>query len=493
VSIYGSFSFEFKGKSYAFDLLEDSSKFKIISRDKNELREIQSILNLDVESSSTSIDELIGRLSAKSGVSSLKINEFASTTLSPDKKVGEKDLIENAIIQTAEILKIDPEVIRESLKDPGNKRKIEASLSIEIPLYQKSDEGMYERNIPSLRNMTVREKWVFASLVEILGKTEEVRDLVKEEVKSSFIIPGEMMELESGRQLHYKLTGEKQSDKPTVVMEAGCGGSSIDWSPSQKKLSESLQVLSYDRAGMGRSGPGTGEQTILDSVKDLDELLTKLEEKGDIKTPFQLVGHSYGGACMQVYAKMYPEKVAGIVLVDSSVETFAPPEAEMESVGAGIGKGAGGSPQLDSERELLAEDLVSEKTFASLFLGFVPKSFDDASSRREFWATKDLGVLEEPSIEGEESKFKENLTLLKEKLGDKENPLGELTISIITCTREVGVDSDRPEEYKKSWIRAQETLRERSTNTSLTHVPYSHMVLHDSPETVVKAVQEMFE
>ena len=41
-------------------------------------------------------------------------------------------------------------------------------------------------------------------------------------------------------------------------------------------------------------------------------------EKIEIKDKFILMGHSFGGLCVQQYAKMYPYKLKGVILIDST-------------------------------------------------------------------------------------------------------------------------------------------------------------------------------
>src|SRR5690349_3405316 len=53
-----------------------------------------------------------------------------------------------------------------------------------------------------------------------------------------------------GYRLHLDCRG---SGSPTIVLDAGLGGSSLDWSLVQPTLAHSTRVCSYDRAGMGWS------------------------------------------------------------------------------------------------------------------------------------------------------------------------------------------------------------------------------------------------
>jgi pimeloyl-ACP methyl ester carboxylesterase len=51
----------------------------------------------------------------------------------------------------------------------------------------------------------------------------------------------------------------------------------------------------------------------------LDTLERALSAAGE-RSPYVLVGHSYGGLIVRLYASRFPERVKGVVLVDSSHE-----------------------------------------------------------------------------------------------------------------------------------------------------------------------------
>src|SRR5215211_5861166 len=126
--------------------------------------------------------------------------------------------------------------------------------------------------------------------------------------------PGEMVDV-GGYSLHINCVGQ---GSPTVVLDSGLGEFSAQWVRVQQEVSGTTRVCAYDRAGMGWSEMGPEPR---DAEQITSELHTLLKDAG-IKGPYVLVGHSLGGLSMQTYAHRYPDEVAGVVLVDSSIDTY---------------------------------------------------------------------------------------------------------------------------------------------------------------------------
>jgi len=103
---------------------------------------------------------------------------------------------------------------------------------------------------------------------------------------------------------------------PTVVLVSGLEAPQVYWNSVIPDLAAQTTVVTYDRAGVGKSEignlPAHGEQ----SAKDLQVLLAKL----DAPKPYILVGHSYGGSVVRLFASMYPDNMAGLILEDTQHE-----------------------------------------------------------------------------------------------------------------------------------------------------------------------------
>ena len=125
--------------------------------------------------------------------------------------------------------------------------------------------------------------------------------------------PGAFVDVGSHR-LHLHCTGR---GSPVVVFESGLGGTFLDWVRVQPEVSRFTRSCSYDRAGYGWSEPGPEPRHAARIAEELDRLLVH----AGVPPPYVLVGHSFGGLAVRLFAARKAHRaVAGLVLVDATHE-----------------------------------------------------------------------------------------------------------------------------------------------------------------------------
>ncbi len=113
--------------------------------------------------------------------------------------------------------------------------------------------------------------------------------------------------------LHVNCTG---IGSPAVVFESGLGGTSLEWTKVQPRVAEFTLACSYDRAGYGWSEPGPVPRHAARLAAELGKLLVY----ASVPRPYVLVGHSFGGLSVRLFAHDNARAVAGLVLLDSTHE-----------------------------------------------------------------------------------------------------------------------------------------------------------------------------
>ncbi|NHM33631.1 alpha/beta fold hydrolase [Neobacillus terrae] len=224
--------------------------------------------------------------------------------------------------------------------------------------------------------------------------------------------------------LYAKLAGENYG-KPTVIMDAGYGDFSKAWDSVIGDISMFSNVLAYDRAGLGKSETSSNPRTSHQMVKELKELL--IEAK--IKPPYILVGHSFGGVNMRIYATEYHNDVCGLVLVDSTPEDYR-------------------------ER----------------FLPTMSQDFQQAYNKQFVY-------------EGNYDEFMESLNQLKET-----KP--KLNVPLIVLA--AGKKAHYSKESQELWNEMQREILKISTNGELVVAENSaHNIQNDEPEVVISAIKKL--
>jgi hypothetical protein len=100
---------------------------------------------------------------------------------------------------------------------------------------------------------------------------------------------------------------------PTVVFDSSAHTAGYRWVALQPQAAAFTRACWYDRAGYGWSGAGPAPRTFGAVSNDLHSLL----QAATIKPPYILVGEGLAGFHVRVYTGLFPDEVAGAVLVDS--------------------------------------------------------------------------------------------------------------------------------------------------------------------------------
>jgi pimeloyl-ACP methyl ester carboxylesterase len=284
--------------------------------------------------------------------------------------------------------------------------------------------------------------------------------------------PGELVDIGSNR-LHILCQGQARPGVPTVILESGIWGCSLDWQLVQPEIARFTQVCSYDRAGYGWSERGPQPRTIQQLVIELKALLTK---KG-LQPPFIFVGHSLGGAVVRYYCAHYPDEVIGLVLVDA-ISEYAPPR--FSRLFWGISNAIYWLAPFGALRLLnLAPAYSSHPAWTS-------------ERQKRYLACHQLKPRTLYTCFEEAQSLDESLqTLLREK-----KPLGNKSLIVIHRGSEKpirpGLSQEENEKIYKDLRESQLKLAKESTQSELIIAEKSsHLINFDQPEIIASAVQKI--
>lgn len=99
---------------------------------------------------------------------------------------------------------------------------------------------------------------------------------------------------------------------PTIVFQSGLGDGKIVWAAVLQRQSASDSIFAYDRPGYGSSSTSLKARDACTVATELHDTL----HAARLKPPYILVGHSLGGLYQYAYLKLYPDEVAGLLLLD---------------------------------------------------------------------------------------------------------------------------------------------------------------------------------
>ncbi|MEV0093906.1 alpha/beta hydrolase [Streptomyces sp. NPDC050738] len=128
----------------------------------------------------------------------------------------------------------------------------------------------------------------------------------------------------------------------TIVLDSGGGEDSSYWKDLAPKLHEDTgaTVITYDRAGLGKSDVVPGPWKVESAVGDLKAGLDQLGVTKNVT----LVSHSQAGEIANCFAEDHPKILSGAVLVDANLPPFFTDEEIPRLVAAS-------RPQLDAAKK----------------------------------------------------------------------------------------------------------------------------------------------
>ena len=130
---------------------------------------------------------------------------------------------------------------------------------------------------------------------------------------AGYLKNSQLVALPGGRKLNLYCQGK---GTPVVILESGLGAGAFNWRFVQSSIARTTKVCAYDRAGYWKSPAATGAR---DAGAEADDLAALLKA-AKLPAPYVIAAHSMGGYIARLYAGRHTGDVAGMVLVDPSVE-----------------------------------------------------------------------------------------------------------------------------------------------------------------------------
>lgn len=117
--------------------------------------------------------------------------------------------------------------------------------------------------------------------------------------------------------IEQRLAHQLRGSGPVVVFQSGLGDGASVWGAVTGSLPPGMSSLAYDRPGYGDSARSLQPRDPCSVAKEQHALLLAL----GLKPPYLLVGHSLGGLYEYAYARLYPQEVSGLLLLDPTHPT----------------------------------------------------------------------------------------------------------------------------------------------------------------------------
>lgn len=266
-----------------------------------------------------------------------------------------------------------------------------------------------------------------------------------------------MVERLGGREVHWV---HQPGAGPVVVLLGGCGVPYYTWD-AVLELLPGVELVRMDRPGLvGTVWPGQ-LPTLADEVITLAELVRRFGGRAIV------VGHSMAGPHAEALARQHPELVAGLVLVDASVD-WAPKRAGPSEFWLDIARATRAVMSVPALRLLgsLADRVLTATQSRR-------RIFDPTSAvAKQVYRSRDAAA----SVIAEQATSNAQLWDLAEVRATK--PLPPVSTVVLTAAGDGGA----------SWVADQRRLAELLGAAQVVADDSRHLIMIDRPDLVAEAV-----
>lgn len=312
---------------------------------------------------------------------------------------------------------------------------------------------------------------VLVAILAIVGVLYQ-RNATSRELRR-FPPPGKMIEVE-GHRIHIFSQGE---GVPTVIFDSVLGESSLGWALVQPEIARLTGTCTFDRPGYGWSDPIPRARSSGRIVSELHSLL----EQCKVPKPYVLVGASFGGLNVRLFALRYLEEVAGLILVDPVHEDQF---ARMISAER---------PSIRSLRLFQLASRLGIMRLANMPIGIagmnvLPPDLQAQATAIGF-RTDGIDAIAAETADIELSFFE----VREEKAALGKTPLMDTPLIVLTHQESTPPVGDMAKNYE-IWVDLHRELAAESTRGQQIIIENSgHFIAIDQPERVINAIQMMVE
>lgn len=316
------------------------------------------------------------------------------------------------------------------------------------------------------------------ALLILSGLLFSAGQLARRSAEARVTAPGRIIELD-GQRIHMHCTGPVVIGRPTIVLEAGLGESSLTWAGIQPALAATHRVCAYDRPGYGWSAASTQSPTAIGTAENLNLLLSAAGEPG----PYVLVAHSLGGVYARVFAQRYPRALAGLVLLDPSHEEMVsrlPVDWQAQIAAA----------EATAAQELAFLAQLADLGVMALFPQFVPVDLRLPAAAQEH--ARNLGGVGGQGLRTLAQEIGASAAILAEVRALDPSNLGDLPLVVVKAGK--NAPSALPEglsPFMPMYDLHAELAAQSTRGRLITLGESSHYVHYDEPEQVIRIIDDL--